>query len=315
MQFWLGQLCPASSARPASPPWQASRRWARSSRRCSPPTGPPPTPSTPMRPTHVTGVGIQGGTQPLDQTVGALDGADDRPGHAPGDQRHRRRAAAEPGHQHPGTGAAQRARHHRGDRRGRPARRRPVQDPRLRLKDDVYVDGLRDFGAYTRDSFNFEEVQVLKGPSGAMFGAAPPSGVINTVSKQARLDDFVSVDAYAATGEYYRGLADINHQLSDTSAVRLTLMAASTGVVDRDTIYSERWGDRAERRLRHRHGHQAHHQRPAPAHQGPARTTASSSSSPPATSTRARPASSGLASNARPSRATPPTSTATTPTC
>src|SRR3569832_469403 len=33
-------------------------------------------------------------------------------------------------------------------------------------KDDVYLDGLRDFGAYTRDSFNYEEAQVLKGPSG-----------------------------------------------------------------------------------------------------------------------------------------------------
>src|SRR5215217_2180085 len=32
-------------------------------------------------------------------------------------------------------------------------------------KDDVYLDGLRDFGAYTRDSFNYEEIQVLKGPS------------------------------------------------------------------------------------------------------------------------------------------------------
>ena len=40
-------------------------------------------------------------------------------------------------------------------------------------KDDVYVDGLRDFGAYTRDSFNYEEVQVLKGPCS---GAGPRAG-------------------------------------------------------------------------------------------------------------------------------------------
>ena len=31
--------------------------------------------------------------------------------------------------------------------------------------------------------------------------------------------------------DYYRALADINHQLSDTSAVRVTLMGNSTGVV------------------------------------------------------------------------------------
>ena len=109
-------------------------------------------------------------------------------------------------------------------------------------KDDVYVDGLRDFGAYTRDSFNYEEVQVLKGPSGAMFGRGTTGGAINTISKQPKLEDFTSVDAYVGNGDYYRALADINHKLSDTSAVRLTLMGNSTGVVDRDKIYSDRWG-------------------------------------------------------------------------
>ncbi|WP_372782031.1 TonB-dependent receptor [Phenylobacterium sp.] len=109
-------------------------------------------------------------------------------------------------------------------------------------KDDVYVDGLRDFGAYTRDSFNYEEVQVLKGPSGAMFGRGTTGGAINTISKRPKLDNFTSVDAYVGNGDYYRALADINHKLSDTSAVRLTLMGNNTGVVDRDDIYSKRWG-------------------------------------------------------------------------
>ena len=109
-------------------------------------------------------------------------------------------------------------------------------------KDDVYVDGLRDFGAYTRDSFNYEEVQVLKGPSGAMFGRGTTGGAINTISKAPKLDDFTSVDGYVGDGRYYRALADINHKFGDTTAARLTLMANSTGVVDRDLIYSDRWG-------------------------------------------------------------------------
>ncbi|HEX7946348.1 MAG TPA: TonB-dependent receptor [Phenylobacterium sp.] len=109
-------------------------------------------------------------------------------------------------------------------------------------KDDVYVDGLRDFGVYTRDSFNYEEVQVLKGPSGAMFGRGTTGGAINTVSKQPRLEDFVSVDGFVGNGDYYRGLADINHRFGESTAARLTLMGNSTGVVDRDRIYSDRWG-------------------------------------------------------------------------
>ncbi len=109
-------------------------------------------------------------------------------------------------------------------------------------KDDVYVDGLRDFGAYTRDSFNYEEVQVLKGPSGAMFGRGTTGGAINTLSKRPELRDFESVDAYAGNGAYYRGLADLNHQFGETTAARLTLMGTSTEVVDRDFIYNKRWG-------------------------------------------------------------------------
>ncbi|MBS0334834.1 MAG: TonB-dependent receptor [Proteobacteria bacterium] len=109
-------------------------------------------------------------------------------------------------------------------------------------KDDVYVDGLRDFGVYTRDSFNYEEVQVLKGPSGALFGRGSTGGAINIISKQPKLADFASVDGYVGQGDYYRALADINHRFGDTSAARLSLMVNSTGVVDRDLIYSDRWG-------------------------------------------------------------------------
>jgi catecholate siderophore receptor len=109
-------------------------------------------------------------------------------------------------------------------------------------KDDVYIDGLRDFGSYTRDSFNYQEVQVLKGPSGAMFGRGTTGGAINTISKSPRLDDFASVDGYVGNGDYYRALADINHRLGDTTAARLALMYNDTGVVDRDHIFSKRWG-------------------------------------------------------------------------
>jgi catecholate siderophore receptor len=109
-------------------------------------------------------------------------------------------------------------------------------------KDDVYIDGLRDFGVYTRDSFNYDQVQVLKGPSGALFGRGTTGGVINTISKRPKLDNFASVDAYAGTGDYFRGLADLNYRTGDTSAIRLNLMRSYQGVVDRDHIYSDRWG-------------------------------------------------------------------------
>ncbi|HEX2591580.1 MAG TPA: TonB-dependent receptor [Rhizomicrobium sp.] len=109
-------------------------------------------------------------------------------------------------------------------------------------KDDVYLDGLRDFGAYTRDSFNYEEVQVLKGPSGAMFGRGTTGGAVNVISKRPTLSNAMDFDAFIGNGEYYRGLADVNYVIGDTSAVRITGMLAHTGVVDRDVVKSDRWG-------------------------------------------------------------------------
>jgi catecholate siderophore receptor len=109
-------------------------------------------------------------------------------------------------------------------------------------KDDVYLDGLRDFAAYTRDSFNYEEVQVLKGPSGLMFGRGTTGGAINIVSKSPYLGDRTIAHIEGGNGAHARATADANYQLSDTAAVRLNLMFTDTGVVDRDLVHSQRWG-------------------------------------------------------------------------
>src|SRR5882672_8373433 len=91
-------------------------------------------------------------------------------------------------------------------------------------KDDVYLDGLRDFAAYTRDSFNYEEVQVLKGPSGLMFGRGTTGGAINVVSKTPFLGERTIGHIEGGNGSHVRATADTNYQLSDTAAVRLNLM-------------------------------------------------------------------------------------------
>jgi catecholate siderophore receptor len=109
-------------------------------------------------------------------------------------------------------------------------------------KDDVYLDGLRDFAAYTRDSFDYEEVQVLQGPSGLMFGRGTVGGAINTISKTPFLGEKYVLHAEGGNGNHVRATADLNYQLSDTAAVRLNMMFTDTGVVDRDLTHSTRWG-------------------------------------------------------------------------
>lgn len=109
-------------------------------------------------------------------------------------------------------------------------------------KDDVYLDGLRDFAPYTRDSFAYSEVQVMKGPSGLMFGRGTTGGAINTVSKTPTLNTYVSGHIEGGNGAHARATADANYQINESAAIRVAAMYTNTGVVDRDHVFSHRWG-------------------------------------------------------------------------
>ncbi|WP_198924699.1 TonB-dependent receptor [Nitrospirillum viridazoti] len=107
---------------------------------------------------------------------------------------------------------------------------------------DLYVDGLRDFGSYVRDSFATENIMVLKGPSSQSFGNGTTGGVIEMDSKKAHLGNESSFEATGGMGPYGRGVLDVNRQLNETTAARVVVMGNRQDVVDRDHVYSDRWG-------------------------------------------------------------------------
>ena len=109
-------------------------------------------------------------------------------------------------------------------------------------KNDIYLDGLRDFGVYVRDSFAYEEVQVLKGPSSESFGMGTTGGVINTISKTAALGNFATVDGSYGNGPLYRSTFDVNRQIDAHTAFRVYGMVNEQDIVDRDHNKSDRWG-------------------------------------------------------------------------
>jgi catecholate siderophore receptor len=112
----------------------------------------------------------------------------------------------------------------------------------FQAKSDIYLDGLRDFGVYVRDSFAYEEVQVLKGPSSESFGMGTTGGVINTISKTASLGNFATVDGSIGNGPLYRSTFDINQQIDAHTAFRVYGMINDQDIVDRDHSKSDRWG-------------------------------------------------------------------------
>lgn len=112
----------------------------------------------------------------------------------------------------------------------------------LTSKGDVYSDGLRDFGVYTRDTFNTESVEVIKGPSGESFGVGNLGGLVNQSSKRASLTDAASASATIGTGPSQRATLDLNRKVGETSALRFSAMYHKQDVADRDHVEFDRRG-------------------------------------------------------------------------
>lgn len=112
-------------------------------------------------------------------------------------------------------------------------------------RNDIFNDGMRDFGSYYRDPFNLEEVEVLQGPSSVTFGRGTTGGVINQESKTPQLNNFVRGTLNFGSDLTRRVTADINRmipQLGDGAAFRLNLMGNDSGVAGRDTALNRRFG-------------------------------------------------------------------------
>lgn len=112
-------------------------------------------------------------------------------------------------------------------------------------RNDIFLDGMRDFGSYYRDPFNFSEVDVLEGPSSVTFGRGSTGGVINQESKAPVDRPFVLIDGNLGTDLTRRFTADINEPLKHLgtgAAVRLNLMAHEAGVAERDVTETRRFG-------------------------------------------------------------------------
>jgi len=113
-------------------------------------------------------------------------------------------------------------------------------------RNDIFVDGIRDFASYTRDTFNVEQVEVVKGPSSAQTGRGSTGGYINMISKQPELMTFGSATAAGGLPEYGRVTADINvgDEMTGLGGVglRLNLMYHTADSPGRDFVETERMG-------------------------------------------------------------------------
>ena len=112
-------------------------------------------------------------------------------------------------------------------------------------RNDIFLDGLRDFGSYYRDPFNLEQIDVLEGPASILFGRGSTGGVINQASKQPSLAPFVAGSLVGGTDYTRRATLDIDESVPDLgpdTAFRLNAMVHAQSVAGRDVAKDSRFG-------------------------------------------------------------------------
>jgi len=110
----------------------------------------------------------------------------------------------------------------------------------------IFVDGIRDLGSVSRDVFNIEQVEVVKGAASSDIGRTAPTGYINMITKKPKAEDSFYGSIGVGSADYKRGSIDWNKSLSGENGIgaafRLNAVAEDAGVAGRDFVKNKRWG-------------------------------------------------------------------------
>jgi catecholate siderophore receptor len=94
---------------------------------------------------------------------------------------------------------------------------------------DFFVDGVRDDAQYSRDLYNVDRVEVLKGPNAMIFGRGGGGGVINRVLKQPEWAPTRSFLFEGGAFDHSRAMLDVGQGFGQLLAARLTGVAERSG--------------------------------------------------------------------------------------
>lgn len=110
----------------------------------------------------------------------------------------------------------------------------------------IFVDGIRDLGTISRDVFNIEQVEVVKGPASTDVGRASPVGYINMITKKPTTENFFTGSVSYGSADAKRATMDLNRSIvaEDGSAMafRLNAMVQDAGQPGRDMVQNNREG-------------------------------------------------------------------------
>lgn len=94
---------------------------------------------------------------------------------------------------------------------------------------DLYLDGIRDTAQYNRETFNLEQIDVLRGAGAMLFGRGQAGGVINMVSKTPLRFDQYKMTGSVGSYNYQEATADLNRAFDQDTQLRVNLMQRDEG--------------------------------------------------------------------------------------
>lgn len=106
----------------------------------------------------------------------------------------------------------------------------------------VYVDGVRDLASQTREVFDTDSIQIIRGSDSTLGGRGSAGGTINIISKLPQPETFFRADASFGNADYKRVTGDVNVMVAPHIAVRLAGVWHDQDFAGRDAIYARRWG-------------------------------------------------------------------------
>ncbi|MDE1182001.1 TonB-dependent siderophore receptor [Paraburkholderia sp.] len=128
-----------------------------------------------------------------------------------------------------------------GDAAANPSADRPVIRG-FESRNSIFVDGMRDSGVQNRETFDIEQISVIKGPDSVYAGRGSVGGSIDIVTKTPQNENFINGSVGFGTDSYKRATIDANQKINDETAVRLNVMGHDADQAGRNNIYSKRWG-------------------------------------------------------------------------
>lgn len=109
--------------------------------------------------------------------------------------------------------------------------------------DSVTLDGIRNTASQSRESFDIESVEVIKGPSAIYNGRGNAGGSINIVTKKPFFgNSFTKTSLGLGSDNYKRATIDTNQELNDNVSARVNLMWHENDKPKRNLVDYSRWG-------------------------------------------------------------------------